>query len=513
MSDAPPTPLDPSTPQALFAAARQAAGGEAWNGLHALRLEGRISAGGLTGPYEQTVALHPPRYVNRYTLGPARLAKGFDGRTAWQHGASGEVVAQTTQAAREAAVAEAYLLARGFLFADRHDARIDALDVQQGDDGGALIGLRATPPGGQDLALWFDTASHHLVRSEQMLYGRANVKRYEQHESIGGITLPLRIVSGHGDARHEVVVEITRVTLNPRLADDAFAAPPQALNDLHWREGTRRVTVPIEVRHEHVYLDARVDGHRMRFLLDTGGVNLLTPQAAARAGLRTEGALEARGPGERSVEVSFARVGTLQIGDGLSLQGPLMRVLSLQGLADFEGTPIDGLLGHEVFQRLAVEIDYRGGHVSFVAPADFTPPPGAHRLPLRFHGHFPAVQATLDGVDGEFWLDTGNRNALTLYRPFADAHPQLATQELSEETTIGYGVGGAVRGRFARGGRLQLGELAIERPQLSLPASAEGVTSTAKVAGNIGGALLREFVVSFDYAHGAVYLQPARPAG
>lgn len=507
MSHPPPDASTLSAPRALFQAARVAAGGEAWNGLRALRLEGTISAGRLSGPYEQTLSLDPPRYVNRYTLGPASLAKGFDGGTAWHRGASGEVVAQTTQAAREAAVAEAYLHARTFLFAERDTARIEPLDVHIDDTGRQLIGLRVLPPGGQDIALWFDAATHLLVRSEQALYGQLNAKRYEQHESIGGITLPLRVVSGHGEPRHDVVVEISRVTLNPRLSDDAFSAPTQALDDLQFSHGTEHVTVPIDVLNHHVYLSATVNGHPMRFLLDTGGVNLLTPEAAARAGLQTEGALEARGPGERSVEVSFARVDELQVGDGLRLQGQLMRVLSLQGLSEYEGTPIDGLLGHELFQRLVIEIDYAGGQATFASPRVFRAPGDAQPLPLRFHAHFPAVHATLDGVDGEFWLDTGNRNAVTLYKPFADAHPQIVGDSLGDETTIGYGIGGAVRGRVGQARALQLGALTVERPTLTLPSRNDGVTATRKVAGNIGGALLREFVVTFDYPQARVFLQ------
>lgn len=75
--------------------------------------------------------------------------------------------------------------------------------------------------------------------------------------------------------------------------------------------------------------------------------------------------------------------------------------------------------------------------------------------------------------------------------------------------TIGWGVGGGVEGRLARGGRLMLGSIAIDAPILRLPSGDDGgVMSMRDVAGNIGGEILSRFEVTFDYARQRVLLVP-----
>jgi S1-C subfamily serine protease len=53
-----------------------------------------------------------------------------------------------------------------------------------------------------------------------------------------------------------------------------------------------------------------------------------------------------------------------------------------------------------------------------------------------------------------------------------------------------------------------LGGVAVRAPVLTLAGASDGVTSIRNVAGNIGGDLLRRFVVAFDYARTAVHLTP-----
>ena len=107
---------------------------------------------------------------------------------------------------------------------------------------------------------------------------------------------------------------------------------------------------------------------------------------------------------------------------------------------------------------------------------------------------------------------TGNRNELTLWTPFVEAHPRRDVYGAGAETTIGHGVGGTVLGRVSRAQRLVLGPLAIEAPVVTVPSRRDGITAMRGVAGNIGGGLLRRFVVSFDYAGGVVHLAPAGAA-
>jgi len=181
-------------------------------------------------------------------------------------------------------------------------------------------------------------------------------------------------------------------------------------------------------------------------------------------------------------------------------------VLDMPGFDDVEGVQVDGVLGVEMFKRLVVQIDYARSEMLLADPVAYVAPASAHSLAIAFFGHFPGVQGDLDGAAGQFWLDTGNRGGLVLLTPFVEAHGLAERYPTSAMTTIGWGIGGRAQGRLARGGRLTLGGLVVEAPVLRLPADNGGALAIRHVAGNIGGEILRRFVVAFDYARRVVHL-------
>jgi len=496
----------------LIDQARLASGGEAWAKIGAIRIHGTIHAGGMSGPYEQLVALGGGHSLTGFTLGPAKVSRGYDGATAWQRTATGEVLAQDAQAALQAAATEAWMHARAWLFPARWQAHLEMLDDRI-EDGRTFHILRALPAGGQPVELWFDQATMLLERSVQNVVGKDSAKRLSDYREAGGIMLPHRIATGTGDPRFEVVIDLDGIELNPPVEAGAFGMPVQAFDDASFADGADSASVPAELANNHLYLSATVNGVALRLMVDTGGVNLLTPEAASRAGLAVEGALEARGPGERSVNAGMARVDRLVIGGSVVLERQLVRVLPLPDFDQIEGTQVDGLIGYEVFKRFTVRLDYANQTVTFAKPGALPPLAGEVKLPLTFYAHLPAVDGELDGVAGQFWVDTGNRNALTLWSSFVHANGILDRYRCSGQTTIGWGVGGETRGRVARAEKLMLGALDAGAPVLTLPLDSDGPTATRNVAGNVGGDLLRRFIVTFDYADKMVRLAPAVAAG
>jgi hypothetical protein len=494
--------LDESRCHDILRRACEAAGGrDAWSALRALRLNGEIQIGGLSGPYEQRVSVIDGRYRTVYTAGPLHVRHGFDGASAWQCGAGGEVMRQDAEAPRRAARTQAWLDARAYWFPERGLARLEYLGEREGH---AVV--RATPQEGVAVDLWFDGASGLLARTVTSILGRDTTRRFEGLRRVEGVLLPARIVtSTGGDASREIVVTFDTLTVEPGLPADTFDAPPPPAIDFAFLQppGT---AVPFELVDNHVYLAVTVNGHALRMLLDTGGMLLLTPEAAMRAGVSAQGAIEARGPGEQKVAAGLAPISRLEVAGAVAIDRPLARVVAMPAFDAVEGCAFDGALGLEVFRRFAVRLDYPARTITFLPP-NSPAPDGATTLRLSFQAHVPLVEATLDGRRGQFWVDTGNRNAVTLWSTFVEAH-DLA-RHAGSETTIGWGVGGAARGRFARGDRMDLGGMILERPLLTLK-SPGGVSALQDVAGNLGGELLRRFVVTLDYAAAAMHVQPTQ---
>ena len=498
---------DSSNPvEPILARSLAAAGGAAWARVRTLHLEGSVRAGGLAGPCEQWVDLATARFAMRLSLGPATMSLGHDGVQAWQRGANGEVLVQDSEAGRRTAATDAWINARGWWFPARHSATVESLGRRE-VDGRAFDVLRCVPARGQWVELWFDASTHLLARLVQEVLGKPSVRRFEAHREVGGLCLPHRVATGNGDPRFDRVTEFTTIALDEAAPADAFDVPGQVFGDVAFTNGGASARLPIEIHNNHVFVGVEIDGHPLRFMLDTGGVNLVATTAAQRIGLASLGAIEARGPGEKSVASGFARVERLAIGGAVVLERQLVRVLDMPGFDDIEGVQVDGVLGVELFKRLVVQIDYARRELLLADSPGFVPPPAAQSSPITFFGHFPGIAGEIDGVAGQFWLDTGNRGGLVLLRPFVEANGLSERHAASALTTIGWGIGGRAEGRLARGGRLVIGGIHVEGPVLRLPADPGGALAIRHVAGNIGGEILRRFVVTFDYARRIVHLQ------
>ena len=111
-------------------------------------------------------------------------------------------------------------------------------------------------------------------------------------------------------------------------------------------------------------------------LVDTGGMNILRPEAIQRLGLNVEGKLEGRGVGEASTDVALAHAQRLRVG-AVSIEQPVFYQFDLGRLPDVEGEDFDGIIGYELFQRFGVTIDYAAHELRLTKPEQFAPPPKA----------------------------------------------------------------------------------------------------------------------------------------
>src|SRR5581483_7771348 len=86
--------------------------------------------------------------------------------------------------------------------------------------------------------------------------------------------------------------------------------------------------------------------------------------------------------------------------------------------------------------------DYGRRRITFTKPESFRPPPGATSLPLHFASKTSIlVDASVDGIAGEFELDTGSPSSVFLYRPFAEQSGLLEKYKAGRNASV-RGVGG-----------------------------------------------------------------------
>jgi len=495
----------------LFAQGKSASGGARWDSVRSLRMNGTLATGGLEGTFEALTDVASGRSSDRYRLGPIEGADGYDGHAAWSRDPGGEVAAQDAPEAKRRARSQAWLDARGYWYPARIAATYAEPEARE-LDGRRYAVVVATPQGGDAVTLWFDARTHLLARTQQKQADGVATTIFGDWRSVDGLRLPFHVASdltdaaGRTDPRTRSEQRIEKIAIDVPVADADFAMPAMvATARIDAAGGSTRV--PFELASNHIYVHGSIDGKPARFLVDTGGSNLLTPAAAKKFGIAGEGKLGGRGVGDEMVDVAFAHAGEIRIGDAV-LAEPVFLIMDLGKLSAVEGVDSDGLVGYEMFRRFGVTIDYAKGELVLVDPAKFVPPANASAVPFVLADRIPIVQGVLDGVPARISVDTGSRVSLTLHAPFAREHGLVAKYHPAPEAVTGWGVGGPARGRPARFGSLQLGALTIDAIAGDIYTGDKGAFASPDISANLGGGVLKRFTVAFDYANRTMYLAP-----
>jgi membrane-associated protease RseP (regulator of RpoE activity) len=495
---------DPAT---VLNAYRAASGGEAWYGKAVMKTESKLTGQGLAGTDTSIVDLRTGHSVERYTLGPASGAEGFDGKDAWEQGPNGEVNLQKGGDGLQLARNRAYVNANLWWRADFGGAQVKALADQPCGKSTCAV-LEITPKGGLPFQAWFDQASHLLDRTVLHVGARTTTVLFSDYRVVDGVRVPFKTVADDGHGRQYLqTVATTSVTFLPGQPAATWAAPASRIKDVAITGGATQTTFPFRLLNNHIYIDAWVNGHGpLLFIVDTGGENLLVPSTARTLGIETEGAMAGTGVGNKAVSVGLAKVKSLKVGNA-DFQNQVVYVLDFipNGV---EGVDIKGMLGFTVFKRFVTQIDYGKHEMTLIEPDHFDPKDAGTPIPFVFNGDLPEVEGTFDGIPGKFDIDTGSRAALTLTSPFAKQHGLRAANPKGVVAVDGWGVGGSSRSYVMRGKALTLGLVKIPGIVTALSLQEKGSFASPSYQGNIGGDILKRFVVTFDYANHVMYLKP-----
>jgi Aspartyl protease/PDZ domain len=501
----------PTRASDLFALFKAASGGKQWDDIETLREQGTLTAGGLSGPLLATREISTGRYSSRHKIGSIDGAGGYDGQVSWHRGPGGEIAVLDAAEAKRRARSQGWLDARAYWY----PKRIPALhrEIEGRELGGTTYHtVEVTPEDGDPIALWFAAETNLLARIVRPRGGDTVTTILDDYRLVEGVYLPFHSVTdrvdanGRIDARQRMETQLEQVAFNVAVTDDTFAIPAMTVK-ARIEDASGETCVPFDLINNHIYVDGKVDGMTVRFMVDTGGVNLLTPAAAQRIGLTGEGKLAARGPGEQATDVALARATQATIA-AATLDDPVFYVVDLAQLPNAEGVEFDGLIGYEMFRHFCVQIDYANKRLTLIEPEKFVPSAGAVNLPIEFERLTPIVTGTLDGVPVRLTVDTGSRASLTLYSPFVRNHGLVAKYNASSESVLGWGVGGAARLHPARFGSLRLGNLDIIGIAGDLFTGETGALANSQQAGNLGGGVLKRFTVAFNYSAKRMYIAP-----
>jgi len=455
---------------------------------------------GLKGTATAEIDLSSGAFVQAGQADIVAEGRGFDGKIPWQRDTSGANTPQEGGDRIPVAVNDAYRFANLWWRPQYSGASIKLAGPDH---------LLVTPRGGKPFDAWFDPNTHllkEIAEDHQFFHTRTT---YTDYRVEHGINLPhtITIDNGAGPAgvEHLLLKDFAVAASHPLTFYSCPTTPPTGASI---EGGATSVTLPFRLLNNHIYTQAKVNGKGpYTYIVDTGGHNLISPRLAQEVGLTTIGAAAMSGAGEKTVQSGFALVkeitlGQLQMRDQLGFVAPIYD-------STIEGIQVDGMVGFELFRRFMVRIDY-GKHTLTVG-SHLTPEGTA--IPFVFYDHLPMVSGKVGELPARFDIDSGSRSELDLTSPFVQANNLQARFAKGVEVVTGWGVGGPSRSYVVRLPSLTLGGAApVKDVVAGLSQDKGGSISDPNYEGNIGSGFLKRFVVTFDYAHQKMYLQPIQPA-
>ena len=263
-----------------------------------------------------------------------------------------------------------------------------------------------------------------------------------------------------------------------------------------------RIEIPITIASTQILVDdVFVNGQGpFRFMLDTGGMGggRVDNSLAKKLELEVTGAVQGSdGTGRPGRQMSMHQLSSIEFA-GMKFED--VRVLSRD--YNTRGAPvrglIDGILGFGLFKDVLVTIDY--SNRKLIVEKGSLPEPDGKTVLSTNQNNVPGIELSIAGNKHSAHLDTGSMGWISVSDEVADT-----LKFVDEPVTIGQAR--TVTGSFdiKRGkldGNVTIGSNTIHQPFIVIGIPLRTV--------NIGGFILRDFVVTYDQANQRIRLLPAQ---
>ncbi len=481
---------------------KAASGGAAWDRVQTLESRGRLATGGMKGTFQAWEDLKSGRTKNTFDLDTIKGSQGFDGAVSWSQNESGDVQLDE----KPVDPATTYWTTRAYWFPERSAAKA-AITYLGLREGGFHV-LQVKTGGAQTDELWVDARTWLPDRISGTRDGETQTTFFSDYRTVDGLKLPFRTREPKQDANLDTITEIETFVLNPALPASFYQKPIPHLTDAGMDGQASSCTVPMEFLSDHIFIYASINGQKpMRFILDTGGVNILTPSAAKALGLVQTGAIEGGGVGEQKESFGLTKVYRVQVGQAWMKSQSFYVIQSLETVSKDMGIEVSGLLGYELIRRFVTRVDYDAKTVTLSSPEGWSYQGHGSAIPFIFNAHHPRVQGELDGIPGAFDIDTGSGATLDVFAPFAKAHQLKEKAAKAIHTITGQGAGGEVTGDVIRARELKVGGVSMQQPIVGLSGTASGAFADSTAIGNVGQGFLHRFNLTFDYGKKIIYFE------
>ncbi|WP_348824157.1 PDZ domain-containing protein [Flavobacterium aestuarii] len=293
--------------------------------------------------------------------------------------------------------------------------------------------------------------------------------------------------------------------------------PVFAQDDFVFDKGVEKVTVPIVLINNLVFIPIKVNGVELNFLLDTGveetilfslednpEINFYNSEKISLRGLGSEEAIEGLKTTNNILEL-----------DGVKASRQLIYVILDQSfnLSSQIGIPVNGIIGYNFFKENLVRIDYASKKVIVYKNNDSNRKKVEKKFDKtaitidRFKPYLMGI-TEFDNLDigVKLLIDTGNSDSVWLFQNLSS---QIKVPAKNFEDFLGKGFSGDIEGRRARIANFSFDKYNFRKPIVAFPdsASIRNVRMVKDRIGSVGGEILKRFSIVFDYKNELLYLK------
>ena len=481
-----------------------------WSKVVTLAMQRDTESEGFKGSSTETLDTRTARYTTLSDYGMFKVADGFDGKFDWTQDWSGASHLLNSRVAQSIAITKAWLRRRGWCQPNTEQTKVIRLPD---NTLGSVVETvwRITPEDGIDAILRFDNVTGLLRSSEIRNQFDTNIQHYDDWRDIGaGILVPFAQANETPDEGTTESIRLIKAKFDAHQRAAGVYAQPAQPHDYLILGSAKSASVPYEDGGRgRIYVPVFIDDQGpFPFEVDTGGHLIITPETAAKIQLVPVGNIANSGGGPGIDHSGLVRTREIRIGAAV-IRNQITNVLSLSKIGNDRGTlpPRAGILGLELFERFAVQLDRLAKTLTLTPLGAFEQVKGAQTIPIRFTDDAPEAAGTFKGVSGDFMLDSGDAGPAIVYGFWAQERG-LADRLSQGIQWTGVGVGGEFPILLSRGD-FTIGALSLPHQVVSYTGIGKhGDSATRMLSGVIGESSLYRFNMTYDYGHQVVWIDP-----
>ena len=217
---------------------------------------------------------------------------------------------------------------------------------------------------------------------------------------------------------------------------------------------------------------------------------------------------------DRAMEIGIGRtpVPLLNL-SGVNISLGSLAETTKKDFGAYVGRPYQGTIGNDVLADAVVEIDYARQTVRLYDPTTYQYSGRGKSFHLNLASGEPVVQAKFTETngktfDGSFAVDTALDASIVISGKFEQAHHLHFTHTKTIPATD-IELGEVQQPVFARIMQVSVGPYDIRDPIAVFSRGDSPADANSRLAGQLGARLLRRFIVTFDYPHQRMILDPS----